>query len=115
MLMRENGYITDRDYAQAVEEPLVISKSGSESTDAPYFVDLVNDWLLEQFQEHDFQNSSYRVYTTLDLNLQHDAAEAVRHRYERSRRADPEADEEGPAAQGTQVALVAMDPHDRGH
>ena len=42
------------------------SKTGSESTDAPYFVDLVNDWLLDQFQSYDFQNSAYRVYTTLD-------------------------------------------------
>ena len=77
-LMRENGYITDRDYAEASEAPLVVARSGSESTDAPYFVDLVNESLLDEFQEHDFQNSSYRVYTTLDLNLQRDAAEAVR-------------------------------------
>ena len=41
--MRDNGYISDDEYQLAIEEPLVISKSGSESTDAPYFVDLVND------------------------------------------------------------------------
>ena len=78
MLMRENGYITDREYATAIEVPLVTSKTGSESSDAPYFVDLVNDWLIDEFQNHDFQNSAYRVYTTLDIELQHDAAEAIR-------------------------------------
>jgi penicillin-binding protein 1B len=77
-MMRENGYITDRQYAEATEAPMVIARSGSESTDAPYFVDLVNESLLDDFQEHDFQNRSYRVYTTLDLNLQRDASEAVR-------------------------------------
>jgi penicillin-binding protein 1B len=77
-LMRENGYINDREYAEASEAPLMVARSGSESTDAPYFVDIVNESLLDEFQEHDFQNSSYRVYTTLDLNLQRDAAEAVR-------------------------------------
>jgi penicillin-binding protein 1B len=110
MLMRENGYIDDRQYAQAVESPLVVARSGSESTDAPYFVDLVNEWLLEQFQEHDFQNKSYRVYTTLDLNLQRDAVEAIRLGMKdvddiMRRRA-----KKGEAPKEPQVALVAMDP-----
>jgi penicillin-binding protein 1B len=77
-MMRDNGYITDREYAEATEAPMVTARSGSESTDAPYFVDLVNESLLDDFQEHDFQNRSYRVYTTLDLELQRDASEAVR-------------------------------------
>ena len=46
--------------------------------DAPYFVDLVNDTLQNRFQDYDFQNNSFRVYTTLDMNLQRDAVEAVR-------------------------------------
>ena len=68
MLMRDNGYITEQEYAQAVEAPLVVPRAAQNRRDAPYFVDLVNDSLLDQFQEHDFQNNSYRVYTTLDLN-----------------------------------------------
>ncbi len=47
-------------------------------TEAPYFVDLVNDTLLDKFPDYNFQSNSYRVYTTLDMNLQRDAAEAVR-------------------------------------
>jgi penicillin-binding protein 1B len=77
-LMMENGYINEREYAQAAASPLVIARSGTESTDAPYFVDLVNEWLQDEFADHDFQTNSYRVYTTLDLNLQRDATEAVR-------------------------------------
>ncbi len=110
-LMRENGYIDDRQYAEAAASPLTLVRGGAESTDAPYFVDLVNDDLQEQFQDHDFQGSSYRIYTTLDLDLQREAAEAVRiglqevdEQLKRKRRSKagnfPEA----------QVALVAVDP-----
>ncbi len=77
-MMRENGYITDRDYAEAAASPLTVSRGGGESLAAPYFVDIVNDELQERFTDHDFQSRSYRVYTTLDLNLQRAAAEAVR-------------------------------------
>jgi penicillin-binding protein 1B len=110
MLMRENGYITEQDYARAAEEPLVIAKSGSESSDAPYFVDLVNDSLLEQFQEHNFQTNSYRVYTTLDLNLQHDAAEAVRAGMKEVDELNRKRTKKGETPKEAQVALVAMDP-----
>ncbi|MCX6637261.1 MAG: PBP1A family penicillin-binding protein, partial [Acidobacteria bacterium] len=110
-LMRENGLITDRDYAEASASPLTLARGGGESLDAPYFVDMVNDELQESFQDHDFQSRSYRVYTTLDLNLQRAAAEAVRlgmqevdtqirARYRKGATEIPEA----------QAALVALDP-----
>ena len=108
-LMRDNGDISAEEYQLAVNEPLVISKTGSESTDAPYFVDLVNEWLQDQFADHDFQTNSYRVYTTLDMNLQHDAVMAVRDgmvevdKYFAKRRA------KDPKLPPVQAALVAID------
>ncbi|MGB9606203.1 MAG: transglycosylase domain-containing protein, partial [Bryobacteraceae bacterium] len=77
-LMRENGFITEEQYREAILAPLTLAPPGMESTDAPYFVDLVNDELNRQFQEHDFQSEAYRIYTTLDMDLQRAAAEAVR-------------------------------------
>jgi penicillin-binding protein 1B len=109
-MMRENGYISEQDYADAASKPINVAKGGVESTDAPYFVDLVNDELQERFQEHDFQAKSFRVYTTLDMNLQQAAAEAVRaglvevdallQNRRKKNRDYPDA----------QVALVALDP-----
>ncbi len=110
-MMRENGYISEHDYAEAAAAPLNVSRGGGESLDAPYFVDIVNDELQERFTDHDFQSRSYRVYTTLDLNLQQAAAEAVRlgmqevdaqirARYRKGATDIPEA----------QTALVALDP-----
>ncbi len=110
-LMRQNGYITDREYAVAAETPLNLAPGGIESAEAPYFVDIVNDELTNQFQDLDFQSSSYRVYTTIDLNLQRAAAEAVRigmqYVDEQLRRQRRSKTEELPDAQ---VALVAVDP-----
>ena len=108
--MRENDFITEHQYQEAVASPLQVNHGEVESSDAPYFVDLVNEELQSRFQNRDFYNSSSRVYTTLDLELQHDAVEAVR-------AALPETDQrwkrmnkkygtsEFPAAQ---VALIAL-------
>lgn len=107
-LMRDNGFINEIEYRQAVEAPLKLAPGGVESSDAPYFVDLVNDHLQDQFQNIDFQSSSYRVYTTLDMKLQRDAVAAMQigmkevdEQLARRKRQYPQA----------QVALVAMDPY----
>ena len=76
-LMRQNGYVDDREYALAVEAPLTLVSGPAESSDAPYFVDLVNDDLEKRFPGYDFQASADKIYTTLDLDLQKAANEAV--------------------------------------
>ena len=86
--MRENSYISDEEYERAIATPLVLLKQGMDSAEAPYFVDLVNDTLIEKFPDYNFQSNTYRIYTTLDLNLQRDAAEAVRIGMEEADQAD---------------------------
>ncbi len=77
--MRENGQITPGEYETATATPLKVTTHGNtQASEAPYFVDLLKEQLLDKFQDRDFQNDSYRIYTTLDMNLQHDAEEAVR-------------------------------------
>ncbi len=107
-LMHDNGYLTDLQYLDATKSPLKLAEGGIESTDAPYFVDLVNDELRDRFSDVDFQSTEYRIYTTLDMKLQREAVEAVRigmqevdSQLAHKRKKYPEA----------QVALVAMDPH----
>ncbi len=106
-LMRENDFITEVEYQKAVNTPLRLAEGGVESTDAPYFVDLIHDTLQDQFQNIDFQAESYRVYTTVDMKLQRDAVTAIQNgmkevdeQLARRKRKYPRA----------QVALVAMDP-----
>jgi penicillin-binding protein 1B len=110
-LMRDNGYISDEQFRAAAAEPLKLTPAAMESTEAPYFVDLVNEELQSEFGDYDFQTSTYRVYTSVDLNLQRAAADAVRIGMQEvdqrlSRRRWPKG-EKPPQAQ---CALVALDP-----
>jgi penicillin-binding protein 1B len=111
-LMRQNGYATDREYAMAVDTPVKVVNGASESSDAPYFVDLLNDELQSRFKDYDFQSQAYRIYTSLDMQLQHAANEAVRigmqHVDEQLRKQKRFKGVQFPDAQ---VALVALDPH----
>ncbi len=109
--MLDNNYISQAQYASAVQVPMVIARQGIESADAPYFVDLVNERLADQFQDRDFQQSGSKIYTTLDPDLQRDAAEAVAlgtHELDaiiakRHKTGEPQDD--------PQVALICLDPH----
>ena len=49
-----------------------------EGLEAPFFVDMVRDQLLAQFSERDLISQSYRIYTTLNLDLQKAASEGAR-------------------------------------
>jgi penicillin-binding protein 1B len=111
--MRNNRYITEREYQEAASAPLSATRGEVESTDAPYFVDLVGETLQNRFQDHDFQNSSFHVYTTLDMNLQRDAAEALRIGIQETdqqwrRRSTKYGTSEMPRAQAALVALDAQ-------
>ncbi len=108
--MLDNGYISDADYKAAVATPLAVTKQGIESTDAPYFVDHVNEQLADQFSDHDFQESGSRIYTTLDLDLQHDAAVAVA---DGTKAIDEILSKrnKGQPFEIPQVALICLDPH----
>ncbi len=76
-LMRQQGVITDLEERDAAAAPLALASTEIESTDAPYFVDLVNDQVQSQLSEGELKSHPYRIHTTLDLELQRDAAAAV--------------------------------------
>jgi penicillin-binding protein 1B len=111
-LMRTNGYISDRDYALASEAPIAVAHGAAQSTEAPYYVDLVGEELQSKFQDADFQSNAARIYTTLDMRLQRAAADAIRsgmqnvdEQIRKQRRF------RGQTAPEPQVALIAIDPH----
>jgi penicillin-binding protein 1B len=112
-LMRENKFIDDRTYALAVETPLKVMIGQAESSDAPYFVDMVNEDLERRFPGVDFQQQSARIYTTLDLDLQKFANEAVSvgmKDVEATARKQPRF-KKTPMGDPPQCALIALDPH----
>jgi penicillin-binding protein 1B len=109
--MRENGYLGEQEYQDAAASALHVVQGAAESTDAPFFVDLVDETLQNRFQDYDFQSNSFRVYTTLDMTLQRDAVEAVRIGIQETdaqwkRRSKKYGTDEMPLAQ---VAMVVLD------
>ncbi|MBZ5646216.1 MAG: PBP1A family penicillin-binding protein [Acidobacteriia bacterium] len=124
--MVETGAINRDEADRAKATPLKLAPPNVDATDAPYFVDLVKDTLTQRYNERELNENSYRIYTTLDPDLQRAAAEAVQAGIKlvdeqvarlRTKRVKVGAGQTartetkvlpGPQAQ---VALVALDPH----
>jgi penicillin-binding protein 1B len=115
LAMTENGAISPQQALDAKKVPLQIVGGGLEGSTAPYFVDMVKEHLLDRFSEADLLSQSFRVYTTLDPELQRAASEAVNigvknidsqlaKRYARWRK-------EGQPAPLAQVGIIVLDPH----
>jgi penicillin-binding protein 1B len=120
--MLETGAITQEECEKAKATPLKLAPPNVEASDAPYFVDLVHDTLVERFKEQDLSDNAFRIYTTLDPDLQKDAADAVQYGMKivddqvnklRTRRVKVGNKWETKTAPGpqAQVALVVLDPH----
>jgi penicillin-binding protein 1B len=118
--MLENKYITEEELEAAKHAPLKIVHTAGSGSEAPYFVDMVKDHLLDKFSENELLSQNFRVYTTLDPALQRAAVAAVdagvknvdtllAKRYEKWRREAAKKGSTEPVPQ-VQIALVAIDP-----
>ncbi len=75
--MVETGSITKAQAEAAKAQPLKLAPTSVNAGEAPYFVDLVRDQLTRKLGESSFNSEGLRIYTSLDPDLQHAAAEAV--------------------------------------
>ncbi len=75
--MADTHAITRADAEKAKATPLKLAPPNVEASDAPYFIDLVRDTLVNKFSEHELNDQAYRIYTTLDPDLQRAAALSV--------------------------------------
>jgi penicillin-binding protein 1B len=112
--MVEDKYVTEEQATGAKKLKLHFVNGGVGSSAAPYFVDMVKEHLLEKFSENDLETQSYRIYTTLDPDLQRAAGDAVQIGIQQvdkllTRRYATWKKKGQPVPQ-VQVALVAMDP-----
>ena len=120
--MVETHAITREQADKAKATPLKLAPPNVEASDAPYFVDMVREQLIGKFSENELNDSSYRIYTTLDPDLQKAAAQSVEmgiklvdeqvkklrtKKIKVGKKYETKV-ENGPQAQ---VALVALDPH----
>jgi len=120
--MVETHDITREQAEKAKATPLKLAPPNVEASDAPYFVDMVRDTIVNKLNEREVNEQEYRIYTTLDPDLQRAAAQAVetgiklvddqitKMRTKRTKVGNKYETTVAPGPQA-QVALVAMDPH----
>ncbi|HZP03540.1 MAG TPA: PBP1A family penicillin-binding protein [Terracidiphilus sp.] len=75
--MVETGAITKEEAEKTKAEPLHLMPSSVDASEAPYFVDLVRDQLVQKLGDRDFNREGLRIYTTLDPDLQRLATDAI--------------------------------------
>ena len=121
--MFDTHAITRAEADKAKAAPLKLAPPNVEASEAPYFVDMVRDTLLAKFNEREINDQTYRIYTTLDPDLQRAAAQAVeegiklvdaqvlKQRSKRVRVAKGKFETQVTPGPDAQVALVAIDPH----
>ncbi len=75
--LRENDYISEASYQEALKEPLTASYHGIETeTDAPYVAEMIRQSLYDHFGS-DAYTKGYKVYTTIHANLQETANHTI--------------------------------------
>ena len=87
-----------------------------DASEAPYFVDLVHDQLMQKLGDRDFNREGLRIYTSLDPDLQRVATDAVEFHHScrstsRWTSARTGKESSGEPIVYPQVALVALNPH----
>ncbi|WP_263365349.1 transglycosylase domain-containing protein [Edaphobacter bradus] len=75
--MVETSAISASEAARAKAEPLNLAPPNVDASEAPYFVDLVHDQLVQRIGDQDLAHQSLRIYTSLDPDLQSIASDAV--------------------------------------
>jgi penicillin-binding protein 1B len=113
--MQKAGFISASEVRQASVAPLRLTEQPTEARQQAYFVDMVRAQLRTQFSEADLLSKGYRVYTTLDLDLQQAASEGARVgliELDRQVKKAKDRKKNSPPDRGAppQVALVALDP-----
>ncbi|MEX1020783.1 MAG: transglycosylase domain-containing protein, partial [Litorilinea sp.] len=78
-LMSESGFITATEAQAIADEPLRY-RTRLFSIDAPHFVMYVQDQIIQRIGVGGLRTGGYRIYTTLDLDLQRQAERQIRHR-----------------------------------
>jgi penicillin-binding protein 1B len=108
--MADYGMITEKERDAAKAKPLIVKPvSFLNYSDAPYFVDFVQNMLVEKYGDALLALSKFKVYTSIDTDLQQAAFESVQSGMKEldayfSKRKEP-------VAPGTvQASLIAVDP-----
>jgi 1A family penicillin-binding protein len=80
--MYDQKYIDKKTYEKAIKKPLIV-KPLLEKIKAPHFVFYVKSLLEEKYQIKDIETGGFKVYTTLDLDIQEEAEKILKEEIEK--------------------------------
>ncbi|MFA5420584.1 MAG: PBP1A family penicillin-binding protein [Patescibacteria group bacterium] len=98
-LMEEQGYISKEEKEEALSYQLIF-KGPETNITAPHFVMYVREVLSERYGEKTLEQGGLKIYTTIDLEKQKIAEEAIKNR----------AEENASKYNASNASLVAIDP-----
>ncbi len=104
--MADAGYIPAATAEAAMAQPLKIQAPSVDTTEAPYFVDLVREQLAARYDARDLKTQNLAIYTSLDFSLQALAQSVLQSGLERVEKMIRRKSKEGPL----QGCLIALDP-----
>ncbi len=76
--MLNEGYITQAQYDEALQEPILSKLHGAQITaSAPYIAEMVRQEVVDKYGEEEAYSKGFQVFTTVDSRLQGKAVAAV--------------------------------------
>jgi len=85
--MYQQKYIDNNTYEATIKKPLTV-KPFSEKIKAPHFVFYIKSLLEEKYQIKDIETGGFKVYTTLDLDIQEEAEKILKEEIEKVKNLD---------------------------
>ena len=73
-------FINRAAYEQASEAPLGVTKTRYNAQEAPYFMEMVRQYVDEHYGSNQLYEGGLRIHTSLDIDLQHAAEESLERR-----------------------------------
>jgi len=104
--MVEAGFVDAAAAEAAIAQPIRVESASLDTSDAPYFVDLVKQQLSERYDAKDLATQNLAVYTSLDLSLQALAQDVLKEGLNKVDKMIRRKDH--PPVQG---ALIALEPN----
>jgi penicillin-binding protein 1B len=104
--MADAGFLPPATAEAAVAQPLKIQAPSVDTTEAPYYVDLVREQLATRYDARDLKTQNLAIYTSLDFSLQALAQSVLQSGLERVEKLIRRKSKEGPL----QGCLIALEP-----
>ncbi|MGA1794499.1 MAG: penicillin-binding protein 1A [bacterium] len=112
--MRNEGYITQQEFTEAINAPIGVVNAAESLPSAPYFVEKIRQDLERELGPNLLYRGGLQVYTTLDLDAQEAAERAVAAELAQLEKRRAHSGLTTREDLPVQAALIAIDPHN-GH